>query len=80
MEELPRGAELLAAHVVNFAPDDETLCEHLPGTEAILGWNFRGNGLQKFWHLADQLKWIQWCGAGVDGILFPDLVKSNVVG
>ena len=28
---------------------------------------------------ATDLKWIHWCGVGVDGALFPELIYSNVV-
>ncbi len=61
-----------------YASDEESLQEHLPGTEVLLGWNFRGRGLEFNWQYADQLKWIHCCGAGVDALLFPALVESDV--
>jgi len=61
-----------------YAPDEESLREHLPGTEVLLGWNFRGRGLEFNWQYTDQLKWIHRCGAGVDALLFPALVESDV--
>jgi phosphoglycerate dehydrogenase-like enzyme len=62
-----------------FAPDADALAAALPGSEVLLGWNFRGGELQKCWSKVDGLRWIQWCGAGVDAMLFPDLVASDVV-
>ncbi|MGI9371087.1 MAG: D-2-hydroxyacid dehydrogenase [Hyphomicrobiales bacterium] len=78
-EDLPDGARAPEGHEFIFSNDDESLQRHLPDAEIILGWNFRGNGLADYWHLARSLKWVQWCGAGVDGVLFPDLVDSDVV-
>ena len=60
-----------AANVTDFKRE-------LPGSEVILGWNYRGNQLKEFWHLADALKWIHLCWAGVDGALFPELTASDV--
>ena len=62
-----------------FAPDGEALARELPGTEILLGWNFRGNELQYHWQAADRLKWIHWCGAGVDAALFEELQSSDVI-
>ncbi|MEM7207524.1 MAG: D-2-hydroxyacid dehydrogenase [Pseudomonadota bacterium] len=64
---------------VCFAPDQESLERHLPGADVLLGWNFRGKQLQQAWPHANQLKWIHWCGAGVDAVLFPELASSDVV-
>lgn len=64
---------------IAFAPDEETLGVQLPGAEILFGWNFRGRDLVKQWHRADRLKWIQWCGAGVDAVLFPALAESSTV-
>ncbi|MED5249148.1 MAG: D-2-hydroxyacid dehydrogenase, partial [Pseudomonadota bacterium] len=35
--------------------------------------------LQQAWALADRLRWIQWGGAGVDAVLFPELAASDVL-
>ncbi len=78
-EDLPAGARAPDGHEFVFSNDDESLKSHLPDAEIILGWDFRGNGLPTYWHMARSLKWIQWCGAGVDGVLFPDLVSSDVI-
>ena len=64
---------------IAFAPDEESLGAQLPGTEILFGWDFRGRDLVNQWHRADSLKWIQWCGAGVDAVLFPELADSPTV-
>ena len=58
---------------ITFAPDKESLAAHLPGKEILLGWNFSGRDLRDCWHAVDGLRWIHWCGAGVDAALFPGL-------
>jgi phosphoglycerate dehydrogenase-like enzyme len=50
----------------------------LPGAEVMLGWNFRAADLEAAWPRADRLRWIHWCGAGVDAVLFPALAGSTV--
>ena len=78
MAEVP-GLEAATGRLdIGFAPDAATLAEMLPGAEILLGWNFKGRELPDCWHLADRLKWIHWGGAGVDAVLFPELVASDV--
>ena len=64
---------------IHFAPDDNALATGLPGSEILLGWDFSGCNLGDHWHLADSLRWIHWCGAGVDRLLFPGLTSSDVL-
>ncbi|MDH5422778.1 MAG: D-2-hydroxyacid dehydrogenase [Acidimicrobiia bacterium] len=51
----------------------------LPGAEILFGFDFKGKLLPQVWDAAADLRWIQWAGAGVDALLFPDLVNSDVV-
>ena len=51
----------------------------LPGAEVLFGFDFKGKMLPEAWQEASDLRWIQWAGAGVDALLFPDLVNSDVV-
>ncbi|MED5390573.1 MAG: D-2-hydroxyacid dehydrogenase, partial [Pseudomonadota bacterium] len=68
-DEIP-GIERIAADAqISCAPDLEALQEFLPNAEVLLGWNFRAKDLQQTWHLAEQLRWVQWSGAGVDAVL-----------
>jgi len=74
------GIETIADRVdLAFAPDETSLGVELPGCEILLGWNFKGNELIHQWDGAQDLKWIHWCGAGVDAVLFDDLRKSDVI-
>ena len=75
-DELPGFEPANCAADVCYAPDEAALATHLPGADVLLGWNFRGRDLQNCWHRADALKWIHWCGAGVDAVLFPELISS----
>lgn len=73
---LDAAADFAETH---FAPDDNALAAGLPGSEILLGWDFTGCNLGSHWRLADSLRWIHWCGAGVDRLLFPELTSSDVV-
>lgn len=61
------------------AEDTATLREALNGAEILLGWDFRAGNLERAWDRAGQLRWIHWAGVGVDALLFPELVESDVV-
>ena len=65
-DEIP-GIDRIAGDVqINCAPDLESLQAFLPQAEVLLGWNFRAKELREAWHLAQNLRWVQWSGAGVD--------------
>ena len=63
----------------SFAADEASLCSLLPRADVLLGWNFRSGALERNWGNATRLRWIHWCGAGVDAVLFPALAQSAVV-
>ena len=74
------GIEALQGRAnIRCASSLEALSSALVGADAMLGWNFRAADLQKAWPHADRLRWIHWCGAGVDALLFEELVASDVV-
>ncbi len=66
---------------VNLRPAKTTreLRDALPGAEILLGWDFRAGNLEEVWDRAEDLRWVHWAGVGVDALLFPDLVESEVV-
>ncbi|MCP5152161.1 MAG: D-2-hydroxyacid dehydrogenase [Ectothiorhodospiraceae bacterium] len=64
---------------LRFADDADALAAALPGAEVMLGWDFRAGALARAWPAADRLRWIHWAGAGVDAVLFPELIASDVV-
>jgi phosphoglycerate dehydrogenase-like enzyme len=74
------GLESLA-DVANFrfAKGAQALQAALPGAQVLLGWDFRAGEVEQAWAQADKLRWIQWGGAGVDSLLFPELASSEVV-
>lgn len=78
IDEVP-GLEVLADQAeVRMASSVDELRAELPGTEILLGWNFRADSLREAWSHADSLRWIHWAGAGVDAAMFDELVQSDV--
>lgn len=63
---------------LRFADSTEALAKALPGAGILLGWKFSEANLRGVWSHADRLCWIHWTGAGVDAVLFPELVESDV--
>lgn len=63
---------------VRFAMDASELGGTLEGADALFVWDFRATELRDAWHRADRLRWVHVAGAGVDAVLFPDLVESAV--
>jgi phosphoglycerate dehydrogenase-like enzyme len=79
-EDPPPGLEVVASVVdVSFAGTVEELTTALPKADVILVWRSDRELLSAAWPHAGSLKWIQSASAGVDGILFPELVDSHVV-
>lgn len=64
---------------IRYPSAGKPLSDCIGGAEIVLGWDFQYGELHKAWKNADQLKWIFWAGAGVDSLLFPELVESDVV-
>lgn len=74
------GSEQIENEVnLRFANSIEQLRQKLPGSEILLGWDFRADELSAAWDYATDLAWIHWCGAGVDAVLFPGLKQSKVI-
>jgi phosphoglycerate dehydrogenase-like enzyme len=74
------GLEVVLSYAqVAFAPDEAHLAQELPNAEILLGWDFRGRELSSQWQHAHHLKWIHWCGAGVEAVLFEELMQSDVI-
>jgi len=61
-----------------FARTLDELRDALDGASVLLGWDFRAGDLQRAWDRAGALEWIHWAGAGVDALLFDELVASRV--
>ncbi|TVP57806.1 MAG: D-2-hydroxyacid dehydrogenase [Halomonadaceae bacterium] len=76
----PPGLEpLLEMAEVRFAWDVESLRQAMPGTQMMMVTDFRTGVLPGAWELADELKWIHATSAGVDALMFDELINSDVV-
>lgn len=78
IDDVPRLGDLRDQAEIRFANSTDELRAVLPGADAMLGWNFRADSLREAWDSAQELRWIHWCGAGVDAAMFPELVQSAV--
>ncbi|MCP4331195.1 MAG: D-2-hydroxyacid dehydrogenase [Gammaproteobacteria bacterium] len=78
VDEVPRLNELVDQAEIRFATSVEELQRQLPGSDVMLGWNFRAASLRDAWSAARDLRWIHWAGAGVDAAMFDELVASDV--
>ncbi|WP_016700180.1 D-2-hydroxyacid dehydrogenase [Actinoalloteichus spitiensis] len=68
----------LAAEV-RAADGPAELAELLPGTEVLFVWDFNSDALAEHWSRADRLRWVHTASAGVDRMMFPALVESEVL-
>lgn len=76
----PPGIDMLRSRAeVRVATDEGGLREALPGTDVMMVTDFRTQALAAAWPLADKLQWIHATSAGVDALMFPALVDSEVV-
>ncbi len=79
-EEPSRG--LLGSHPgVRFAfidPSGATAAD-VRHADALFIWNVRGGFLRQHWSRFDRLRWVHTATAGVEHLLFPELVASDVV-
>jgi phosphoglycerate dehydrogenase-like enzyme len=63
---------------LRFATDTPSLRGALPGAEVLFSWRTSPGRLAEAWDAATELRWIQSASAGVDTLLFPDLVDGDV--
>lgn len=78
-DEVPGIATIASEADLRFTKTADGLRDALPGADVLLGWDFAAGGLEEAWDQAGDLRWIQWCGAGVNAALFPGLAHSDVV-
>ena len=55
------------------------LVDALPGADVLLVWDFRASTLPSAWPVADRLRWVHAASAGVNHVLTPEVVASDVV-
>lgn len=78
-EEIP-GLDALETELeIRFPSSHQILTDIIGGAQIVLGWDFQSNEFRDAWENADELKWVFWAGAGVDTVLFHELIESDVV-
>jgi D-2-hydroxyacid dehydrogenase (NADP+) len=60
---------------VVYCNDRSRLSEYLPGAQGVIGHGMNADLLKQF----PDIKWLHSYGAGVDNLLFPELIESDVV-
>ena len=75
----PPGIEAADAVTdLRYAPDLASTKAMLPEADAVFWWGADASWLPAAWAHATRLRWVQSASAGVDALLFPDLVASDV--
>lgn len=72
---LERVAEIAEIRVAQAADLDRAL----DGADVLYLWDYFSGALPAAWHAAGSLRWLHVAAAGVDRLLFPGLVDSDVV-
>jgi phosphoglycerate dehydrogenase-like enzyme len=49
-----------------------------PDADIIFSWSIAGELLQQVWHMCPKVKWVHSRAAGLDGVIFPEIVDSPV--
>lgn len=76
----PPGIDAAADAVeLRYAPDAEALDRLLPDADALFAWRSDPAWLPAAWPPSPRLRWIQSASAGVDMLLFPELIESRVL-
>ena len=78
-EEVPGIDKLPPEIEVRFAASDEEVGPAMPGADILFGSSFKFAMAQRAWRAGDSLRWVHWCGAGIDSLMADDLIESDVV-
>jgi len=65
--------------VIRYAGDVVALRTALRDAHVLFVWDFRTSMLREAWAGARDLRWIHVAAVGVDTVLFPELVESDVI-
>lgn len=60
------------------AVTEEQLPDALPGADVLFVWDFRSDAVAEAFPRADALRWVHAASAGVDRLLFPALLESDI--
>jgi len=72
-------APVAEAAEIRYAASPDEFRAALQGAQALFVADFRSGMLREAWPHARDLRWIHHGGAGVDPLLFPEFVQSDVV-
>lgn len=75
----PPDLSALADRAELRVTDADGLRDALVGARALFLWDFFSSAVEGAWPQAEELEWIHVAAAGVDKLLFDDLVRSEVV-
>ena len=76
----PPGIDVIAGEVqLRYAPDRATLQRVIADADVIYAWWVDRDDLETAWPLAKRLRWIAASNVGVNRMLFPALVESDVI-
>ncbi len=75
----PPDLDRLAGRAQIRLTDAAGLPQALAGAQVLLLWDFFSEAVRDAWPAADRLQWLHVCAAGVNTVLFPELVASEVV-
>jgi phosphoglycerate dehydrogenase-like enzyme len=79
-EEPPPGIEVAGEMAdLSYAASASALAESIADADALFAWRSVRELLPEVWPKAARLRWIQSASDGVDWLLFPELVESDVV-
>ena len=79
-DEPPPGIETIADDVeLRYAPDLSALEAQLGDAEIVYMWWGEPTDLEAAWPLATRLRWVQAVNVGINRMLFPAIVESDVV-
>jgi phosphoglycerate dehydrogenase-like enzyme len=74
----PGMSTVEAVAEVRYA-DAAELPHTLPGAEVLFVWDFLSTAVPRAWPYADRLRWVHIASAGVDTLMFPELIDSPVL-
>ena len=77
--DLPDGLESIAEVADVRYATSENLADTVEGADALLLWDFFSPAVESAWPQCSSLKWIHIAAAGVDSLMFDELVESDVV-
>jgi len=75
----PPGIEAAMDVDLRYAADGDALRDAIGDAEGLYFWRAKREWLEGAFPAAGRLRWIQTASDGVDGVLFPALVASDVV-